>query len=141
MNKVEMTFQVRFDKEVANKLVLSEDTTILGGELVAIDFQGCRFKNIHSKLSFISVDEGLPEPIDTSHELRNFNQKLLVRYSDGDLEDYQFGFAWPILAYEDDDIEPDHVTDDGFPFYFELVDPFSGRVKVTHWMYLPNVVE
>lgn len=137
MNKPEMTFQVRFDKETADNLRLDAGTTILGGELVAIDFQGSRFKNVYSRLNLISVDDGLPEPIDTNHEYRHEDKKLLVRYWDEGYESYQFNFAWAILSHEDEDIEPDHETPDGEQFYFELVHELSEKVKVTHWMYLP----
>lgn len=139
MNKPEMTFQVRFDKETADNLRLDAGTTILGGELVAIDFQGSRFKNTYSQLNLISVDDGLPEPIDTNHEYRHYSKKLLVRYWDEGYEQYVFDFAWAILSHEDEDIEPDHKTPDGEQFYFELVSGFSEKVKVSHWMYLPDM--
>lgn len=46
MSKQEITLQVRFDKEILNDIGFRCSTKILGGELVAIDFDGLKFQEI-----------------------------------------------------------------------------------------------
>lgn len=132
-NKKEISLQVRFDEDEYNELLLNKNTPILGGELIAVDFDGARFKDIYTDLNLISVEVGLPDPVRIKYE----SNKLLVRYlKDENSKEYRFGFAWAIRDSNNSD--PDYLREDDVGMYFELDDDSSTRILVTHWAQLPE---
>ena len=53
----EVTLQVRFPIDVLNKVKWSASTTILGGELVAIDFDGELFREYQERREMEDLNE------------------------------------------------------------------------------------
>ncbi|MFD1806166.1 DUF551 domain-containing protein [Pasteurella oralis] len=78
---------------------------------------------------WISVKDRLPQPIDTSTEYRNQENKSVIYYTEDD-EYWFIGFGWYVYGDKEDC--------DGYLIpYWELEDTGLTEVDVTHWQPLP----
>ncbi|HHE3720161.1 TPA: DUF551 domain-containing protein [Pasteurella multocida] len=80
--------------------------------------------------SWISVKDRLPQPIDTSTEYRNQENKSVIYYTEDD-EYWFIGFGWYVYGDKED-------CDGCLIPYWELEDTGLTKVDVTHWQPLPT---
>lgn len=78
---------------------------------------------------WISVKDRLPQPIDTSTEYRNQENKSVIYYTEDD-EYWFIGFGWYVYGDKED-------CDGCLIPYWELEDTGLTEVDVTHWQPLP----